>query len=136
MYLNTFSYNFHYLQIFTCQGVHQTKMDLLGSILNSMEKPPEIDEKRKEQIKSLFYLCFSFYFLFINSLKIFIHSFLIFFFVFSEQKEQLEKQQDYEKREMAKFRNYCEERVNRFMKDEKRKSLQFQPLNRFYRSIV
>lgn len=27
-------------------------MDLLGSILNSMEKPPEIDEKRKEEIKS------------------------------------------------------------------------------------
>lgn len=29
-------------------------MDLLGSILNSMEKPPEIDEKRKEQMKSLY----------------------------------------------------------------------------------
>lgn len=56
--------------------------------------------------------------------------------MFTEQKEQLEKQQAYEKREMAKFRTYCEERVNRFMKDEKRKSLQFQPLNRFYRSIV
>lgn len=56
--------------------------------------------------------------------------------MFTEQKEQLEKQQAYEKREMAKFRSYCEERVNRFMKDEKRKSLQFQPLNRFYRSIV
>lgn len=27
-------------------------MDLLGSILNSMEKPPEVDEKRKEQMKS------------------------------------------------------------------------------------
>lgn len=27
-------------------------MDLLGSILNSMDKPPEVDEKRKEQIKS------------------------------------------------------------------------------------
>lgn len=56
--------------------------------------------------------------------------------LFIEQKEQLEKQQAYEKREMAKFRCYCEERINRFMKDENRKSLQFQPLNRFYRSIV
>lgn len=53
-----------------------------------------------------------------------------------EQKEQVEKQQAYEKREMAKFRGYCEERFNRFMKDDNRKSLQFQPLNRFYRSIV
>lgn len=29
-------------------------MDLLGSILNSMDKPPEIDEKRKEQLKSMY----------------------------------------------------------------------------------
>lgn len=106
-------------------------MDLLGSILDSMEKPPEIDEKRKEQIKSLFCLTLTIFFR--QFFKIFIN-FSIFFF--SEQKEQLEKQQDYEKREMAKFRKYCEERINRFMKDEKRKSLQFQPLNRFYRSIV
>lgn len=27
-------------------------MDLLGSILKSMDKPPEIDDKRKEQMKS------------------------------------------------------------------------------------
>lgn len=108
-------------------------MDLLGSILDSMEKPPEIDEKRKEQIKSWFHLSFGHLLLIIR--QCFCHSFFIFFF-YSEQKEHLEKQQEYEKREMAKFRNYCEERVNRFMKDEKRKSLQFQPLNRFYRSIV
>lgn len=103
-------------------------MDLLGSILDSMEKPPEIDEKRKEQIKSMFGLNF-------DNFQIFFSMFIFLFFLL-EQKEQLEKQQDYEKREMAKFRKYCEERVNRFMKDEKRKSLQFQPLNRFYRSIV
>ena len=102
-------------------------MDLLGSILDSMEKPPEIDEKRKEQIKSV---CFAFDNIFLRQ------TFYILLYLFLEQKEQLEKQQDYEKREMAKFRNYCEERVNRFMKDEKRKLLQFQPLNRFYRSIV
>ena len=61
---------------------------------------------------------------------------MTFFSSFTEQKEQLEKQQAYEKREMAKFRSYCEERVCRFMKDKNRKALQFQPLNRFYRSIV
>lgn len=55
---------------------------------------------------------------------------------FTEHKEQMEKQQAYEKREFAKFRSFCEERVNRYIKDEKRKSLQFQTLNRFYRSIV
>lgn len=31
---------------------NQIKMDLLGSILDSMEKPPEVDEKRKEEMKS------------------------------------------------------------------------------------
>lgn len=95
-----------------------------------MEKPPEIDDKRKEQIKSLYCLLNFAHSLLKNSSRIFVH------FLFSEQKEQLEKQQEYEKREMAKFRNYCEERVNRVMKDEKRKYLQFQPLNRFYRAIV
>lgn len=100
-------------------------MDLLGSILNSMEKPPEIDEKRKEQLKSLYL-----------KTNIDFNEYYISDFSFVEQKEQLEKQQAYEKREMAKFRTYCEERVNRFMKDENRKALQFQPLNRFYRSIV
>lgn len=33
-------------------------MDLLGSILNSMDKPPEVDEKRKEQMKSAYYLLY------------------------------------------------------------------------------
>lgn len=115
------------MQIFAIQGVHQTNMDLLGSILNSMEKPPEIDDKRKEQIKSSYHLLLKY------PPRILVNFSLL---IFSEQKEQLEKQQEYEKREMAKFRNYCEERVNRFIKDEKRKSLQFQPLNRFYRAIV
>lgn len=37
---------------------HQiNKMDLLGSILDSMEKPPEVDEKRKEQMKSVLLAC-------------------------------------------------------------------------------
>lgn len=65
-----------------------------------------------------------------------LYIFILRILFFTEQKEQLEKQQAYEKRELAKFRSYCEERVNRFIKDEKRKSLQFQPLNQFYRSIV
>lgn len=30
-------------------------MDLLGSILDSMDKRPEIDEKRKEQMKSEYF---------------------------------------------------------------------------------
>lgn len=61
---------------------------------------------------------------------------LIIIFSSSDQKEQLEKQKAYEKHEMSRFRSYCEERINRFMKDEKRKSLPFQTLNRFYRAIV
>lgn len=48
----------------------------------------------------------------------------------------MEKVQEYEKREIIKFRKYCEERVNRFTKDDNRKSLQFQPLHRIYRTVV
>lgn len=33
-------------------------MDLLGSILSSMDKPPELDDKRKEQLKSKFKISF------------------------------------------------------------------------------
>lgn len=53
-----------------------------------------------------------------------------------EQKAHLEKVQEYEKREIMKFRKFCEERINRFTKDDKRKSLQFQPLSRIYRTVV
>lgn len=103
-------------------------MDLLGSILSSMDKPPEVDEKRKEQIKSKLHLFLSLCYCVIVTHRNSFYS--------AEQKEQLEKQQAYEKHEMARFRTYCEERVDRFLKDEKRPFLQFQPLNRLYRSIV
>lgn len=32
-------------------------MDLLGSILSTMDKPPEADEKQKELIKSMYRCC-------------------------------------------------------------------------------
>lgn len=55
---------------------------------------------------------------------------------FPEQRAHLENQQAYEKREIIKFRKYCEERVNRFIVDDNRFSLQFQPLHRIYRTVV
>lgn len=42
----------------------------------------------------------------------------------------------YEKHEILRFRKYCEERINRFMKDDNRTSLQFQPLDRIYRTVM
>lgn len=99
-------------------------MDILGSILSSMEKPPDIDEKRREQMKSKKTFNFEKSPLFIST------------HIRPGQKEQLEKQKAYEKHEMHRFRKYCEDRINRLAKDEKRGSMQFQTLNRFYRSIV
>lgn len=48
----------------------------------------------------------------------------------------MQKVQEYEKREIMKFRKFCEERINRFTKDDNRKSIQFQPLPRIYRTVV
>ncbi|XP_063696712.1 sperm-associated antigen 7 [Culicoides brevitarsis] len=78
-------------------------MDLLGSILDSMDKPPSRDEKKKEQIK--------------------------------KQREQEEQIKNKQRKELERFRKYAEERISRFLNDE-RKHLQFQPLDRAYRSII
>lgn len=78
-------------------------MDLLGSILNSMDKPPTVNEKDKELIK--------------------------------KQKEHAEKLRIKEKEELNRFRKYAGERIARFAKDE-RKFIEFQPLDKVYRTII
>lgn len=106
-------------------------MDLLGSILSTMDKPPEADEKQKELIRST-----SIYILWSHSQVRLCKLIQLTVFIQIEQKEHIEKVQEYERREIMKFRKFCEERINRFTKDDNRKSLQFQPLSRIYRTVV
>ncbi|KAJ6635147.1 Sperm-associated antigen 7 [Pseudolycoriella hygida] len=79
-------------------------MDLLGSILNAMDKPPETNQKQKEIMK--------------------------------KQNEQIEKMKNREKEELNRFRRFAEERIDRISKDDSRKFIQFQPLDKVYRSVV
>lgn len=57
------------------------------------------------------------------------------FFHIPEHREQEEKLKNKQREELNRFRKYAEERINRFLNDE-RKSLQFQPLDRAYRTII
>ncbi len=41
-----------------------------------------------------------------------------------------------EKEELNRFRLFVEERIDRISKDDKRKFIQFQPLDKVYRSVV
>lgn len=41
-----------------------------------------------------------------------------------------------EKDELNRYRKYVEERIERFKRDEKRKSLQFEPMDKIYRTVV
>ena len=56
--------------------------------------------------------------------------------IFVEENEQIEKMKNHQKHELNRFRKYAEERLNRFRKDEKRLFMQFQPLDKMYRTIV
>lgn len=98
-------------------------MDFLGSILNSMDGPPKVDEKQKQMMKSK-----------LSDLSDSMESYLTPPLP-TEQKEQEEKARQFSKNEMNKFQKYVEERIGRFVKDE-RKSIQFQPLDKIYRAIM
>lgn len=79
-------------------------MDLLGSILNSMDKPPGANVKQKEANK--------------------------------RENEQMEKMRNKQKEELNRFRKYVEDRLNRFGQDDSRKSIEFQPLDKVYRTVI
>ena len=98
-------------------------MDLLGSILNSMDGPPKVDEKQKQLLKGnenprkcCLYLTT------LSKMSV-------------EQKEREEKARQFSKNEINRFQKYVEERIGRFVKDD-RKSIQFPPLEKMYRAIV
>lgn len=101
-------------------------MDLLGSILNSMDGPPKQDEKQKQLIKSRYSIWATY------SRKLISVPILI---IVAEHKEQEEKARQYSKNEMNKFQKFVEERIGRFVNDD-RKSIAFQPLDKIYRAIM
>uniref|UniRef100_A0A182T709 R3H domain-containing protein n=1 Tax=Anopheles maculatus TaxID=74869 RepID=A0A182T709_9DIPT len=79
-------------------------MDLLDSILGSMDKPPAKDKKKSQ--------------------------------MYEKQKQQYETQKNKQREELNRFRSYVEERLGRFMKDDNRHYMEFQPLDQVHRSIV
>ncbi|XP_053663493.1 sperm-associated antigen 7 [Anopheles marshallii] len=79
-------------------------MDLLGSILGSMDKPPAKDKNKTQ--------------------------------MYEKQRKQYETEKNKQREELNRFRSYVEERLGRFMKDDNRFYMEFQPLDQVYRSIV
>ncbi|XP_023939343.1 sperm-associated antigen 7 homolog [Bicyclus anynana] len=79
-------------------------MDLLGSILNSMQKPPSASEAQKKAMK--------------------------------KQKEAIERKQKEEKHILNKFCKRVEEKISNFIKDGTKLSLQFEPMDQMYRSVI
>lgn len=81
-------------------------MDLLGSILNSMDAPPtsSSDKAKRKDLK--------------------------------EQREKLEKIQQEEKLVRDKFRSKIEKEVNDFMKHLSKKHLKYPPMDQIQRSII
>ncbi|XP_004924152.1 sperm-associated antigen 7 homolog [Bombyx mori] len=78
-------------------------MDLLGSILNSMQKPPSTSEAQRNAMR--------------------------------QQREAMEKKQKEMKNMLNKFRKNIEEKIAKFIKDNKF-SLEFEPMEQMYRSII
>ncbi|XP_039755546.1 sperm-associated antigen 7 [Pararge aegeria] len=79
-------------------------MDLLGSILNSMQKPPSASDEQKKAIK--------------------------------KQKEAIERKHEQEKHILNKFCRRVEEKISNFIKDGTKLSLQFEPMDQMYRSVI
>lgn len=48
----------------------------------------------------------------------------------------MQKMRDFQKDDLNRFRKYAEERLDRLSRDPKRPSMQFQPLDKVYRSVV
>ena len=81
-------------------------MDLLGSIMGSMDasKPPPMSEKDKLKKK--------------------------------QQKEMFAKIEEKERQAKMKFRTKIETRVNDFLKKENERTLKFEPMDKYHRSVV
>uniref|UniRef100_A0A182YPS3 Uncharacterized protein n=1 Tax=Anopheles stephensi TaxID=30069 RepID=A0A182YPS3_ANOST len=56
--------------------------------------------------------------------------------MYEKQKQQYETQKNKQREELNRFRSYVEERLGRFVKDDNRHYMEFQPLDQVHRSIV
>ncbi|CAG9859374.1 unnamed protein product [Phyllotreta striolata] len=79
-------------------------MDLLGSIMNSMDKPPGLSEKEKVLLK--------------------------------KRKQELERRQNEEKKELKCFKERVETKLLSYFKDPNNTYLKFEPMDQIHRSIV
>lgn len=77
---------------------------MLGSILNSMDKPPSVSDKQKALMK--------------------------------KQREDLQKHQRAEAEKLKVFREKVEDKINKFLKDDKAKDYKFPPMDQIHRSII
>ena len=78
-------------------------MDLLGSILNSMAKPPTVNEQQKKLLKSKpVYFCLANNFIWFSWIKK--KKLVQILIVFIEQQEDFQKKQDEERTKLKKFR--------------------------------
>ena len=89
-----------------CDICNSSNMDLLGSIMGSMDasKPPPMSEKDKLKKK--------------------------------QQKEMFAKIEEKERQAKMKFRTKIETRVNDFLKKENERTLKFEPMDKYHRSVV
>lgn len=52
------------------------------------------------------------------------------------QTAHIEKLRNHQREELNRFRKYVEQRLDRMSRDDKRLSMQFQPLDLVYRTVV
>jgi len=79
-------------------------MDLLGTILNQMQKPPEKSEKEKK--------------------------------LHREQKKEMEKIQEKNRKQKELFTADIEQRVDAFVKDSSLKRYKFEPMSKINRTVI
>lgn len=81
-------------------------MDLLGSIMSKMDKPPVIKKSAEEQERV------------------------------KKHNENLKKMQDHEKQKLKEFREKIKVKIDKFVADESAKELKFDTMEKFLRMIV
>lgn len=97
-------------------------MDLLGSIIDSMDKPPALSEKEKLAKKS--------------ELLTYIFSKPFISIALAERKEELEKRQKEEKENYKRFKEKVEDKLKTYFEEPRNMNLKFSPMHQIYRSIV
>lgn len=99
-------------------------MDLLGSIMNSMDKPPGLTEKEKEVIKSKFNYLIS------------MQRYCYYCVLNADRKEYLKKKDEAEKEYLKKFKENIERTMLKHFENDINTYIKFAPMDHIRRSIV